>query len=334
MDKLQLSHIFLLYCRDKHPFPRGALRLYPIQSRKGSIESKSLQTVKELQTFCQFNKDVYINLFSDDQKESKMYDMIFLDIDAETINKAEDKLSIVKQGLLWAGINHYYIMLSGSKGYHVYVPFEDTLLSNYRTAVLGWLKAIKIVGVIDNSAVEPNRVTRVPFSINLKSGEICKPLEDFTSVDCNITLGKWIKTFDKEQRTKVVDSKARLREKSKIFSDRKYYPECMQTLLGEAESGTSLGHIERLEMGIFLLHVFGDDIKKVMYWYSLMSDYKPHVTGYQLNYIIKNELKSRKCDSLREVGICPFRNAEEAEQECPFYPSLNHWYDKERKNAT
>ena len=140
-----------------------------------------------------------------------------------------------------------------------------------------------------------------------------------------------IKSFDKEKRTKVSDSRSRLKKKSEIFSDIKYYPECMQILVGEALDGTSLGHIERLEMGIFLTHVFGDDVGQVMEYYSKMDDYKPHVTGYQLNYLLKNNIKSRTCDSLREVGICPFRNAEEAADKCPFYPSLNHWYAKEKK---
>ncbi|KKL64425.1 hypothetical protein LCGC14_2165200, partial [marine sediment metagenome] len=80
MNSVQRLHIFLLYCRDKHPFPRGGLRLFPEIQRAGTETDPVLKSMEELEAFCKFNKDTFINLFSDDQKRSKTYDMIFLDI--------------------------------------------------------------------------------------------------------------------------------------------------------------------------------------------------------------------------------------------------------------
>lgn len=329
MSPEQQSYIFFIYMRNKHPLPRGMLRLYPQLNRKGSSESESVGNIAQMEAFLQFNIDIYINLFSDDQKKSKVYDMIFIDVDDTDSKFAALKLEKIIETIKSNGFVNYYIFDSGSKGYHIYIPFENTLLSNYRTAVIGWLKSLGIDRLIDISAIEPNRVTRVPYSINSKSGNECIPIKSYTKLERNNGLGKILKTFDVEKRTKIVDSKQRLKKRSELFSDEKYYPECMQILVGEANEGTDLGHIERLEMGIFLMHVYGDDIAKVIEYYSKMSDYRPHVTGYQLNYITKQNLKSRSCDRLREEGICPFKSAAEAKESCPFYPSLNHWYSKD-----
>ena len=329
MSNQQRKEIFMLYFRDKHPIPRGMLRLYPELNRKGSVESESVEDILQMEAFLQFNIDVYINLFSDDQKRSKVYDMVFIDVDDSDNNIALEKKNKIVDTLNENGLRELYVFDSGSKGYHIYVPFESTLLSNFRAAVIGWLKSLGIDKLIDVSAIEPNRVTRVPYSINSKSGKECIPIQGFNQLIYNNGLGKIIKTFDKENRTSIVETKQRLKKKSDIFSDEKYYPECMQILVNEAKQGTDLGHIERVEMGIFLMHVYGDDVKTCLEYYKKMSDYSEHVTGYQLNYISKQNLKSRQCDRLREEGICPFKSAEEAKEQCPFYPSLNHWYAKD-----
>lgn len=335
MNSAQRLHIFLLYCRDKHPFPRGGLKLFPDIQRAGTELDPVLKNMEELEAFCKFNKDVFINLFSEDQKRSKTYDIIFLDIDDEDFANASRKLEKVQHELVKNGVDKYYVAFSGSKGYHVYVPFEDTLLSDYRTAVLGWIKKIGILRYTDVSAIEPNRVTRVPLTVNSKSGMKCCPLGNWlvqSSQGINNGLGQKIKGFDKTPRIKkIVDGRPKLKQKSIFFSQPDLYPECMKILTTEALSGTDLGHFERLEMGKFLLNVHGNNIEDVMKYYSTMSDYKPRVTGYQLNYIIKKDLKMMGCDKLRDYGMCPFGSAEEAESKCPFYPNLNKFIDKENK---
>ena len=335
MNPVQKHLIFVLYCRDKHSFPRGGLKLFPDIQRAGTESDPVLNSMEELEAFCKFNKDVFINLFSDDQKRSKTYDMIFLDIDADDVVEASKRCVKVLEALTVNGINKYYIAFSGSKGYHIYVPFEDTLLSDYRAAVLGWIKKIGIIEYVDISAIEPNRVTRVPLTVNSKSKMKCCPLGSWileSAKGVNDGLGKKIKGFDKTPRIKkIIDGRPRLKQKSEFFSEPQYYPECMKILTEEALNGTDLGHFERLEMGIFLLHVHGNNIEEAMRYYSTMSDYKPKVTGYQLNYILKKGLKMMGCDKLRDYGMCPFSTAEEAESKCPFYPNLNKFIDKENK---
>ena len=348
---------FFIYDRNyKHPYPRGGLRLFPIVSRKG--EAQMFNSIEEMQKFCYLEKDVFINLFSEDQKKSKSYDCMFLDIDSSDLQKSFVMLIKVLRKLYKVGkIIHYHVLFSGSKGFHVYVPFEDMFLSNYRSAVMGWLKHIGVLEYIDTSAIEPNRVTRVLGSINSKSNRRCVYIgtrsdEDEWELDDIIKYSEsdfytkmlpsknfwWkntileLKDFDRE--SKVYGKSDGIVEgvRSKIFAKPDYYPECMRNLFDEAMSGTDLGHFERLELGKFLLHVTGGNIDLVKKIYSKMSDYNESKTEYNLNYITRRKLKLFGCEKMMIEGICPFTSKIQAEKECPFYPSINKTITKERKN--
>lgn len=348
--------IFLLYERnDKHPYPRGGLRLFPITDRKG--DATSLTSRVEVSTFCWYDRDVFLNLFSDDQKKSKVYDCIFLDIDDKDLKKSLIILMAVLHKLNKNGIEHYNVIFSGSKGFHVYIPMEKIFLSNYREAVLGWLRSIDVLKHIDPSAIEPNRVTRVPSTMNSKSGMYCVPIGDENSEEL-MTFGKimvlakypesairirkitikenkipQLKDFDRSFRMKqeMTTDKILIGVKSRMFQKPIHYPECMKTLLDEAMGGTDLGHFERLELGKFLLHVTGGNIELVKKIYSKMSDYKEEKTTYNLNYIIRRNLKMLGCDKMIMEGICPFTSKLQAKKECPYYPSINKYISIERK---
>ena len=334
----------------KHPYPRGGLRLYPAVSRRG--ESRQLTNVSDVLKFTQLQKDVFVNLFSEDQKASKTYDCIFLDIDDSDIKRSFRLLLAVTHKLERNGIKHYNITFSGSKGFHVYVPFELQFLSSYREAILGWLREIDLIKYVDVSAIEHNRVTRLIGTENMKSGRYCIYLGNEDVVDSldlsdilekakgNVNVGelrlqfndmRLLQKYDMEERHHTQHDDA-MQSESKWFTKPEQYPECMQRLFHEANQGTALGHQERLEMGKFLMHVTGQDIDTVVKVYAKMSDYKEKVTRYQLQYIQQRDLKISRCDSMVEYGICPFATKAEAKQQCPFYPGINKFVQLERKS--
>lgn len=349
ISEVQKQTIILLYGRDKHSLPRGALRMFPIVERKGSNLFESIGSYAELEKFLHFNRDVYINLFSDDQKKSKMYDMIFLDIDDKDLQTSFTKLILVAEKLDARHLK-YQVMFSGSKGFHIYIRFKPTLLGNYRETILEWLKDVGILKIIDVSAIEPNRVTRVPYSINQKSQLYCYPLcredgvqllelegilEDAKTMKEHAVAFLENEGLDQELRNfgRMIQGlhTGRAKEmiigiKSDFFRTPDTYPECMKILVEEALAGTDLGHLERLEMGKFLLHVFGGDVDKVASFYSKMSDFKEYKTKYQLNYILKRDLKIMNCPRLAQEGICPFTD----QTECLLFPSITKWINKER----
>ena len=334
---MTLSIPYFLYERhDKHPYPRSGLRLYPLTKRRG--EGELLQDREEVQRFCSFGKDVFLNLFSEDQKKSKVYDCIFLDIDSESFRKSFTMLQAVVDKLRNVGVDRFHIVFSGAKGFHVYVPFKPLLLHNYRVAVLDWARSIGVLKLIDIKSVEPNRVSRIPTFENTKSGRICKYIGSDQCVDylklndvlnqTEVEMGEVeynvmpeLRKYDKPNReSESMDYKI---GKSAAFSKERYYPDCMLDLLYEARAGTDLNHHSRLELGKFLLHVHGGDTKRVRKEYEKMSDYAPDKTQYQLDYIMRRELKSAGCDKLIDDEICPHMTKQGAQAKCPFYPSLN-----------
>lgn len=342
----KLDFVVELYERQREPYPRTGLRLYP------SLKRYELANKSALENFVYLNKDVYCGLFSNYQKVEREYDMLFLDIDSHDLHLSYFQLDIVRERLEQNGIKYYAMMFSGSKGFHVYVPFKPTRLVNFRNAVLGWLRHIEIMDFIDATAIEPNRVTRIPFTINSKSGLYCVPMGDQStkfslqqaltyakegwSQECsyipNEDLGFTLKTFDSEA-TLGVGSGVIEGTTSKIFATENTYPPCMQRLVtmandinGETGHSVPLNHDERLQMAIFLLHVFGGDIDKVAKYYENFDDYRESVTKYQIGYAKKRKLKMMSCDNLTDVGVCCVSH-----DVCPFYPSINHLIDAERK---
>ena len=339
--------LWKLYQRtDKHSFPRGGYRAEPELSRRG--QGNLLNSMKEVEEFCKYNIDVFLNIFSNDQQKSKVYDCIFLDIDSPTIREAYDNIMDMFEILRNNGVEHYHVVYSGAKGFHVYIPLYPIFLKNYGVAVRRWLKDLRIDKYVDMQCIEPNRLSRVVGTINSKSGERCRYVGDETTMCCmefDLIVNSE-KSFDVEawevndlEKIKQFDQSVHISKsmEKKMHGDSVYwekvshYPLCMENLMVEAIKGTDLGHLERLELGKFLLHVFNGDVDKVAKIYKMMSDYKASVTNYQLNYILNRKLKMSGCTKLMDGGLCPFPNKETAKAECPYYPSLNVAIRKDRK---
>lgn len=343
MNKDQRVASEVLYSRGKHPYPRGGLRLFPVLQRNGGVCTESFKDFSEVEKFARFNRDVYVNLFSDDQKRSKEYDMLFLDIDNADLNKSFEYMKKVTDSLNNADVAPSLIMFSGSKGFHVYVRFPTTMLSSYRKAVTGWLKEIGVLEYVDVPAIEPNRVTRVPYSRNTKGG-YCIPISyDFIRNGMEFILDmsekgvggrnayeEWLESNEElpeklraHDQTEVESEKDAPFGDSGMFASVREYPPCMQRLYNEAKKGTDLGHHQRLELGKFLLHVSGGDVDGVADMYSKMSDYNDRVTRYQLQYIMDRGLKMNGCDTMMDQGMCVFDKC--SAKECPFYPTINRF---------
>lgn len=347
MDARQARSVSNLFYRGKHPFPRGALRLYPLTARAGGYNTDLMRDPRDVMVFAYFNRDVFVNLFSEDQRKSKDYDMVFLDIDDSLLTVSYLRLMAVMQALDAEKIK-YAVVFSGSKGFHVYVPFKSTVLSSYRDAVMGWLKSKHILEHVDVRTVEDNRVTRMPHSRNTKSGKYYIPLNraqamagisaivDMARRPCydqecfmpnpNLRMADDLKEHDREVVTKDF---GQMKSESRMFASEADYPDCIKKMLSMARDGTDLGHYERLELGVFLLHATGGDVDQVANVYSQMSDYNEGKTKYYLEYAMERGLHMSRCERLIGLGICPYR-AEEAASRCMFHPTMNRFMAAER----
>lgn len=320
----------------KHSYPRYSLRLYP-RGMKGEIKNR-----EELFKFMLLSKDAFVRLFSDDQLASRTYDCLFIDIDDADLEVSMVKLKQVLNKLNEANIYNYLINFSGSKGFHVYVWFEPISLYNYRKTVAMWLQKIGVLDLVDKGAIEPHRNVRLPATKNGKSGFYCVTLGNHLeysfkqvlkrSFNCkladfdvkyNVGLNTVLLHIDGQLAEKQVNSggfnkRDITRGKSKMFTDISCYPPCMRRLVMLALEGVDLNHIERLEMGKFLMRVFGGDVARVSKFYSKMSDYNPQITEYQLNYLYENCHKNLGCDRMDEHDLCC-----ENKDICSFHPSMN-----------
>ena len=340
----------LLWTRkNKHIFPRGGLRLYPVTEAKR--HEPFFESWEEIDAFTRYKKDVFVNIFSEDQKRSKMFDVVFLDIDDADVSVAFEKTIEILKALQDNGVVHYHCVYSGSKGFHIYIPMKDVFLRDYRYAVTEWLRKLKVLKLVDTNCLEPNRVSRLIGTVNAKSNTHCTYLGneidfelytlefmlDLAVQGHNVDMKEWVEndmSFLKRCDRVIQPSKAvsgKLVKKSVMWPLLKHYPPCMEALIVEATIGTDLGHFERLEMGKFLLHIYAGDVDKVIPFYRKMSDFDPAKTRYQLEYVKEKKLKMCGCKRLIDDGICPFVDRVTAKEECAYYPSLNVAMRKDRE---
>lgn len=327
MNQKQVEDIKKLYLVDKHALGRTLLRLKPCVDRFENVES-----LEQISKLCRLNTDVFLSVHSNDEINSKEYCKIFIDIDDEFARRAYMKMISVCHKLKKNDIENYSIFLSGSKGYHIYIRFNTLHLSNYREAVKSWMKDIGILDLVDTRTVDIKRVSRIPHSVNSK-GRRCIPLgnnERDIKIDTyeikdwkfeiNESFHKILKKYDKAEKKsnlKVIQGGI----KSSVFTKREEYPECMGLLVDDAIQGVHLGHTERVEMGKFLLHVYGGDVDKVNEYYMKLGDYSEQKTKYQLNYLKAKKLRMMNCHHMQINSLCPVKE----QCECPFNPSINSY---------
>lgn len=330
---------FLTYYieRGRDFYPRGYLRLFPDHKRLVANNRHDLINALYI------GKDLFVNIFSEFQRRERDYDLIVIDIDDENLDNSLLKLCLVSVRLKKAGINYFRVTFSGSKGFHVYIHFENTRLSNYRNAIMGFLDSIGVLSLADTQSIEPNRVIRIPYTINTKTGyrsfvigdqnEIDKirSIEDIVSrskqdfsmqklypFDTNVGLGIRIAQFDSTDLShgKQIDPS------SSVLKDFKDYPPCMKRLVSMATDETNpvdLNHSERTELAKFMV-LIGKSDEEIAELYKKMSDYKEGTTLYQITYLRGRGMKMSGCDKLTDMGICCCDH-----DKCLFYPSINKY---------
>lgn len=332
---------FLTYYieRGRDPYPRGYLRLYPDHKR---LLAKNRH---ELINALYIGKDLFVNIFSEFQRRERDYDLMVIDVDDEDLGNSLLRLCLVCVRLKKAGIQNYRITFSGSKGFHIYIHFENTRLSNYRSATLGFLDSIGVGNLIDRSTLEPNRVIRIPYTINTKTGyrsfvigdqnevDRIKSIEDVVvrsssdfskqklyPFDSNVGLGVKIAQFD----STVLPSNINLVDREsnhETFKSFKHFPPCVKRLVSLCKQNVDINHMERVQLATFLINIGYNDIE-ICDFFRGLSDFKESVTLYQIQYLRERHLKNAGCDKLTSFGICCCDH-----DKCLFYPSINKYLE-------
>lgn len=287
--------------------------------------------------------DKYMSVFSLWQRRMNYYDVIFIDVDGDN-GESYWKFREVKSRLEDYGVDLSVIYFSG-RGFHIYLWFDGFVFNDYGRTVRKFVDMVDISDLVDMHVIgDVSRMARMPHTYNMKSGLwVMKINPDWVWVEIkgkskmheeydvkwkkNNKLGKFLRELDEKNVNSVRSNfewnfegvENNLSIVDEYFSNGGEFPECIKSWMKELVETGELDHVQRYNMALFLLHVWGYD-KTLEFFRKYAADFKERYTKYQLEYMIKRKLKMYKCERLKKNGLCPIKKGV-----CPFYPTLNAW---------
>jgi hypothetical protein len=211
------------------------------------------------------------------------------------------------------------IVFSGNRGYHLYVflsrplafEFEEIEAAKqiYLELQRALLRGLDLKTLDQCSLGDLKRLSRIPFSLNEKSGELCQP------VDLNRRfyvpsglLGFQTFGLSEDRIRKVCESvkeemllKRLLRHKPKPANIRRrgIRPE-VQYLIDQAKSGVELNHIHRVII-LFEMIACGCSDQEIHEVFASQRDYSPKETQYYIGHARKTGYKPFSTKRILEV---------------------------------
>ena len=145
-------------------------------------------------------RDVYVSVYafkewhdvSEIRKQSAIVNTLFLDFDHEDLRVAFKNAKKLVQYLLERNVTPR-VYFSGAKGFHVFIDFPEVDLffkkESLRFTAQTLIRKAK-VSCVDTQVIELARVSRLPLTINTKSGRRCVPInpKKFVKLDCESVL--------------------------------------------------------------------------------------------------------------------------------------------------
>lgn len=285
--------------------------------------------------------DRYMNVFSYIQQQLNIYDTLWFDIDGYK-KESYEKWKILKRLIYDFGYDITRVYFTGN-GIHAYIDFPPTNFNNYRGAVRRFADEIGLKGFFDCPVSgDVNRLMRIPGSLNSKTALWMIEIHpDWTWVEIEdrsrknmpyendnwkrIDIVSHLKEYDEDEKVydrvvfdTMVDKGISYVDEYFADGNEDKFPSCIKSFINEIKTTGNLDHYQRLNLAIFLLHVWGYD-KCVAFFREFASDYDERTTSYQLKYIIRRKLKMYSCKRMENDGFCMWR------RDCPFKPSLNSW---------
>ena len=282
-----------------------------------------------------FNKDCYVGVHSNWQRENNVYDTVVFDIDDHEngLEGAYIKYQKVLEILKGTTLRCYCT----GRGMHVYVDIEPLSFKDYGTTVTEWIDRLGLTDLVDVVVSKDiRRVVRVPYTINTKTGTWTVPIRIDDGLDeikkmINIGTGHWNKEDNANNagirdKLKEIDGTKKRRGKGKIKgtgylserNDIEDFPPCVQQIMELAEDSGDIGYEQRGMLGTFLLKVW--TIERVDKFFKLFcSHYDEGKTGYYLNYLAQKDYNQYGCNKLVNWGYCKYNGDE---KKCAFSPNV------------
>jgi hypothetical protein len=225
----------------------------------------------------------------------------------------------------------HFVLFSG-RGYHVFIFLKQGLKnpSNALYSFSNYLEQ-KLDGIYDNTAKgNIAKLSRIPWSYNLKRGAYCNPLREDQLLDSsyeehfklsqkqqfiNPTIGHKLldiskfseeKVFSKyklslDDNQEVVGSVIEAVEKGVLFYDK--MPPCIDVMLKEGKL-----NYEGRSMVIKYFSTYGYSLgqMKEMFRHSLNPETYKHAIDTHIEVMYKNGFKKElSCNKVKTAGMCP-----------------------------
>ena len=188
IDKKDLLEIWDIHCKGKYPREFGA----PTGKNKEHFyRNARISDAEVLYNFVNMwnFEDTYISVYafrewhevSDVRKQTARIDTLFLDFDHEEDPRIAflEAKKLVKYLMEKKNIIPR-VYFSGSKGFHVYIDFPEVDVFFKRDTLLAianrFVNKLKLT-TIDTQVIEPARISRIPLTVNSKTGYRCTPIK-------------------------------------------------------------------------------------------------------------------------------------------------------------
>ena len=243
--------------------------------------------------------DCYISLAEYKKINSKVITIpkfFLIDFDVGNgfdFDDVDDDVSIVTDWLEDNKIS-YVLNFTGSKGYHVLIPIYSTVLAtdlNFKS-FHNYIKNHLELKTIDDHCAEIMRIFRIPNTINMKSGNLCKTIDTYEGDKLNIV--EYVTVESKNIKYENCNNGNHYRFPFP------YIAPCIDSKINNDDVSHDVRWIwTKLQQGK------GKSFKQIfnearhMKW----SDYDEGITKYQISYTL-NSPCTISCRLIKEKGLC------------------------------
>lgn len=290
-------------------------------------------------------KHCFMGLFSRMQRVCKIYDTVFFDIDAPTLDEASKKahtvLDAMKAAFRDASPRIYF---SGKKGYHIYYDIEPTYLQSYKGSVYAIVMQLKLKDCIDCQVISDNILCRLPYTMHMSTKLMCIPIlarhvgytkrlmamainpeiHDIVNRRTSAKLANALRSYNKDEEEKDAAKQARVADVSEDP-----VPLCVSSSYNRLINGTA-EHPHRIFLAMYMINS-GAGVDCAMSAFKSAPDFVMKQTRYQVNYTDRKKLKVYGCRTLIRNDVCPL----DADTRClcSWFPNIYRQLTVQNKSA-
>jgi len=200
VDRGELVELWDVHCKGQ--YPREFCGISSNGNKKVATRNIYIKDAWTLYNFADSwdFRDVYVSVYafkqwhdsSEIRKQSAIVNTLFLDFDHDDLKVAFKNARKLVLYLLERNVIPR-VYFSGAKGFHVFIDFPEIDLffkkESLRFTAQALIRKAKI-SCVDTQVIELARVSRLPLTVNTKTGRRCVPIDPkkFVKLDCESVL--------------------------------------------------------------------------------------------------------------------------------------------------